>query len=77
MTEEAKGAPIPIRFEPPLEFMIEALARKTGFSKSEIIRRCVRLAKQEMAERGPEIFYELTEEQSAPTPKKRPKGKKH
>lgn len=75
MSEDAKGDPIPIRFEPPLEFMIEALSRKTGFSKSEIIRRCVRLAKIEMAERGPSILYELTEEQ--PTPKKRPKGKKH
>ena len=31
---EIKGDPIPVRFEPPEEFMIETLARKTGFSRS-------------------------------------------
>ena len=70
MSEDIKGDPIPIRFDPPSEFMIEALARRTGFSKSEIIRRCVRIARIEMAERGPSIFYELPE-----TPSQMPKRK--
>lgn len=71
MNNDTKGKPIPIRFEPPLDFLIETLARKTGFSKSEIIRRCVRLAKQEMAERGTEIIYPLVEEERPLTKLKR------
>lgn len=70
---EIKGDPIPVRFEPPEEFMIETLARKTGFSRSEIIRRCVRLAKIQMAQNGPNIFYEVpAEERTKPKRRKKP-----
>ena len=37
-----KGSPIPVKFESEEEAVIEACAKETGLSKSEIIRRAVR-----------------------------------
>lgn len=39
-----KGNPIPTKFDGPEDAFIRNLARETGFSRGEIIRRAVRFA---------------------------------
>jgi hypothetical protein len=44
--------PIPVRFDEPEEKHIQTVAEQSGISKSEIIRRSVRLLRLEVARRG-------------------------
>jgi len=48
----AKGSPIPVRFDEEEEAQINLLHDRTGISKSEIIRRAIRLLAIENAKRG-------------------------
>lgn len=48
MSKTRKGDPIPAKFDPPEESLILDLAKDTGLSQSEIIRRAVRLLGREL-----------------------------
>jgi hypothetical protein len=48
VSKTRKGDPIPAKFDPPEESLILDLARDTGLSQSEIIRRAVRLLGREI-----------------------------
>jgi hypothetical protein len=48
----SKGDPIPAKFDPPEEDLIRELARATGLTVSEVIRRAARLLRIEIARRG-------------------------
>src|SRR5262249_5156183 len=52
MAGPRKGNPIPTKFDPSEEGLIETLHLQTGLSKSEIVRRSVRCLAVEIVRRG-------------------------
>jgi len=74
LSEDSKGLPIPTRFEPEEEAMIEALKKKTGLSRSEIVRRAVRLTRIRIEETGDtSVLYDLPRNPVQYSPPKKPK----
>jgi hypothetical protein len=57
----SKGSPIPVRFEPQEARVIEDLARRTGLTQAEIVRRACRLLYSEVKARGPGLILGLIE----------------
>ena len=80
------GKPIPTKFEPAEEAILLELKARTGYSKSEIIRRAVRLLRLEAVKRGsitflmeelaPATSYQQTSSQSVRLNESPPKKKK-
>lgn len=51
-TGRLRASPIPTRFDKTDNEFIRYVAEKTGLSRSEVIRRCVRIMGLELARRG-------------------------
>jgi hypothetical protein len=60
----SKGDPVPTRFDAQEEAAIEALHRRTGLSRAEIIRRGVRLLRLRYEREGSAAF--IVEELAPP-----------
>ena len=57
----AKGNPIPCKFEPAEEQLLKWVARKSGLSVSEVIRRAVSLLNEEVKRRGGKVGWIVEE----------------
>lgn len=55
-TPTMKSTPVPVRLGPSEEEGVAALASKTGISKAEIIRRCLRFALPEFIDGGADLL---------------------
>lgn len=73
-----KGNSIPVRFEEGQEALLEDAAKRSGLSKSELVRRALYLLNTEIQRRGGKVGWILDElapgalfEESPPATKKR------
>lgn len=64
----SKGDPIPAKFDPPEEKLLNDLKRRTGLTVSEIIRRSVRLLGMKIKELGPDWHAFVIEDLGADWP---------
>ncbi len=55
-TPTIKSTPVPVRLGPTEEDGVTSLAARTGISKAEIIRRCLRFALPEFMEGGADLL---------------------
>ena len=78
MSDEDKGNPIPTRFEADEEEMLIQLKRQTGLSKSEIVRRSVRLLREHIEDNkgDPAVLMKLPARTADNDEKPKPKKKR-